>query len=154
MAFNREERDGNAVSRRKFLGTGAAALALPAVLAAELREPVVATARHDVEPFELDEVSVADLQEGMKSGKWTARRIAQKYLERINEVDKNGPALNSVIEINPDALAIADAMDAERKAKGPRGPIHGVPVLLKDNIGHRRQHEDDGGLARAARLDA
>ncbi len=135
MAFNREERDGNAVSRRKFLGTGAAALALPAVLAAELREPVVATARHDVKPFELDEVSVADLQEGMKSGKWTARRIAQKYLERINEVDKNGPALNSVIELNPDALEIADAMDAERKAKGPRGPMHGVPVLLKDNIG-------------------
>ena len=135
MAFNREERDGNAVSRRKFLGTGAAALALPAVLAAELREPVVATARHDVKPFELDEVSVADLQEGMKSGKWTARRIAQKYLERINEVDKNGPALNSVIELNPEALEIADAMDAERKAKGPRGPMHGVPVLLKDNIG-------------------
>ena len=135
MAFNREVRDGNAVSRRKFLGTGAAALALPAVLAAELREPVVATARHDVKPFELDEVSVADLQEGMKSGKWTARRIAQKYLERINEVDKNGPALNSVIELNPDALEIADAMDAERKAKGPRGPMHGVPVLLKDNIG-------------------
>ncbi len=135
MAFNREERDGNAVSRRKFLGTGAAALALPAVLAAELREPVFATARHDVKPFELDEVSVADLQEGMKSGKWTARRIAQKYLERINEVDKNGPALNSVIELNPDALEIADAMDAERKAKGPRGPMHGVPVLLKDNIG-------------------
>ena len=135
MAFNREERDGNAVSRRKFLGTGAAALALPAVLAAELREPVFATARHDVKPFELDEVSVANLQVGMKSGKWTARRIAQKYLERINEVDKNGPALNSVIELNPDALEIADAMDAERKAKGPRGPMHGVPVLLKDNIG-------------------
>jgi amidase len=135
LAFNREERDGNAVSRRKFLGTGAAALALPAVLAAELREPVFATARHDVKPFELDEVSVADLQEGMKSGKWTARRIAQKYLERIKEVDKNGPALNSVIELNPDALEIADAMDAERKAKGPRGPMHGVPVLLKDNIG-------------------
>ena len=135
MAFNREERDGNAVSRRKFLGTGAASLALPAVLAAELREPVFATARHDVKPFELDEVSVADLQDGMKSGKWTARRIAQKYLERINEIDKNGPALNSVIELNPDALEIADAMDAERKAKGPRGPMHGVPVLLKDNIG-------------------
>ncbi|MGH9780855.1 MAG: amidase family protein, partial [Candidatus Acidiferrales bacterium] len=89
----------------------------------------------DVKPFELDEVTVADLQEGMKSGKFTARSIAQKYLDRISEIDKQGPAINSIIELNPDALSTADALDAERKAKGPRGPMHGIPVLIKDNIG-------------------
>ena len=77
---------------------------------------------------------MAELQDGMKSGKYTARSIAEKYLARIEEIDKHGPALNTVIEVNPDALAIADSLDAERKAKGPRGPLHGIPVLIKDNI--------------------
>jgi amidase len=88
-----------------------------------------------VKAFELDEITVAELQDGMKSGRFTARAIAEKYLERIEAIDKRGPALNCVIELNPDAMAIADSMDAERKAKGPRGPMHGVPVLIKDNIG-------------------
>jgi amidase len=86
------------------------------------------------EPFALDEVTTAQLQEGMKSGTLTARSITEKYLQRIAEIDKHGPAINSVIEINPDALAIADALDRERQEKGPRGPLHGVPVLIKDNI--------------------
>ncbi|HEV2297727.1 MAG TPA: amidase, partial [Candidatus Acidoferrales bacterium] len=89
----------------------------------------------DVKPFELDEVTVADLQGGMKSGEFTARSLAQKYLDRIAEIDKQGPTINAIIELNPDALSIADALDAERKAKGPRGPMHGIPVLIKDNIG-------------------
>src|SRR5262245_44222686 len=84
--------------------------------------------------FELDEKTIADLQEAMKSGVLTARSIAEKYLSRITAIDKQGPRLNSVIELNPDAAAIADALDAERKTKGPRGPLHGIPVLLKDNI--------------------
>lgn len=71
----------------------------------------------------------------MKSGKFTARALAQKYLDRIAQIDKRGPAINAIIELNPDALSIADALDAERKAKGPRGPMHGIPVLIKDNIG-------------------
>jgi amidase len=70
----------------------------------------------------------------MKSGKFTARSLVEKYSARIREVDKNGPAVNSIIEMNPDALSIADALDQERKAKGPRGPMHGIPVLIKDNI--------------------
>ncbi len=70
----------------------------------------------------------------MKSGKMTSRSITEKYLARIDQVDKKGPALNAIIELNPDALSIADAMDAERKEKGPRGPLHGIPVLIKDNI--------------------
>ena len=125
----------NELSRRKFIETGAAAgaasLVLPALLAAELR----AAAAQEVKAFELDEVTVDELQDGMKSGKFTAHSIVQKYLERIEALDKRGPALNSVIELNPDALSIADSMDEERKAKGPRGPMHGIPVLIKDNLG-------------------
>jgi amidase len=113
------------------VAAGAVSVAIPATLAAELQD----AAAQEVKAFELNEVTVAELQDGMKSGKFTAHSIAQKYLERIEAIDKHGPALNSVIELNPDALAIAESMDAERKAKGPRGPMHGIPVLIKDNIG-------------------
>ena len=84
--------------------------------------------------FELEEATVADLQKRMSAGSLTASALTQRYLERIAAIDKRGPALNSVIELNPDALSIAAALDAERKAKGPRGPLHGIPVLIKDNI--------------------
>src|SRR5258708_7602188 len=84
--------------------------------------------------FPLEEASAVDLQAWMASGRFTARQIAEMYLRRIEEVDRSGPTLRSVIEVNPDALAIADALDAERKAKGPRGPLHGIPILIKDNI--------------------
>jgi len=87
-----------------------------------------------VQPFELDEITISDLQDGMKSGKFTARFLVEKYSSRIDDVDQRGPAINSVIEMNPDALWIAAALDQERKAKGPRGPLHGIPVLIKDNI--------------------
>jgi amidase len=88
----------------------------------------------DVPVFELDEITIGELQDGMKSGKYTARTIAGKYLERIAAVDKSGPMVNSIIETNPDALEIAEALDKERKEKGPRGPLHGIPILIKDNI--------------------
>lgn len=84
--------------------------------------------------FELNEVTIAELQEAMKSGKYTARHIAEMYLKRIEEIDKNGPKINSVLEINPNALAIADQLDKERRAGQVRGPLHGIPILLKDNI--------------------
>src|SRR5579863_3883126 len=87
-----------------------------------------------VRPFELDEATISELQDGMKSGKFTARSLVEKYAARIGEIDKRGPAINSILELNPDALATADALDQERKAKGPRGPMHGIPVLIKDNI--------------------
>jgi amidase len=74
------------------------------------------------------------LQEGMGSGRFTAYSLADKYLARIEAIDKHGPAINSVIEVNPDALAIAKALDKERKQKHIRGPLHGIPVLIKDNI--------------------
>jgi amidase len=98
-----------------------------------------ATATSDERPpavpsFELDEITIAELQQGMESGKFTARSIAEKYLARIEAIDRNGPTLRAVIETNPDALAIADALDKERKEEGSRGPMHGIPVLIKDNI--------------------
>ena len=85
-------------------------------------------------PFELEEITVDELSSGFKSGKYTVRSVAEKYIRRINEIDKAGPAINSVIQLNPDALKIADALDKELKEKGPRSPMHGIPVLIKDNI--------------------
>ena len=130
-----------AASRRYFLKTtligGATAtliplypaLGAPRVFASSVTPP-------EIKPFELDEITISDLQDGMKSGKFTARSLVEKYSARIEEIDKDkhGPAINSILELNPDALSIADALDEERKAKGPRGPMHGIPVLIKDNI--------------------
>ncbi len=84
--------------------------------------------------FELDEVTLSDLESRMREGALTSERIAELYLERIEQIDRRGPAIRSVIELNPDALAIAKSLDAERQSKGPRGPLHGVPILIKDNI--------------------
>ena len=85
-------------------------------------------------PFDLEEATIADLQQRMQTGTETSRSLVEKYLARIDAIDRSGPALHSVIEINPDALAIADRLDTERKSRGPRGPLHGIPILLKDNI--------------------
>lgn len=87
-----------------------------------------------VPPFELDEVTVAELQQDMESGERTARSITELYLRRIEQLNAQGPELRAIIETNPDALAIADELDAERAASGPRGPLHGIPVAIKDNI--------------------
>jgi len=77
---------------------------------------------------------MADLQQRMQSGRETSRSLVEKYLARIASIDRSGPALRSVLETNPDALTIADQLDAERRARGARGPLHGIPILLKDNI--------------------
>jgi len=96
----------------------------------------------------LPEWTIADLNEKMESGELTAHQIADLYLQRIEAVDKSGPYLNSIIELNPDALAIADSLDKERKAGKVRGPLHGVPILLKDNIDtHDRMQTTAGSLA-------
>src|ERR1035441_6358760 len=98
-------------------------------------EPAPAPAvSHFEREFELDEVTIDDLQKAFQSGQYSSRSLTEKYLARIQEIDKTGPMLNSVIELNPDALQIADALDQERTSKGPRGPLHGIPVLIKDNI--------------------
>ena len=105
--------------------------------------------------FELEEATIETLQKGMGEGRYTARRIAQLYLDRIAELDRQGPLIRSVIELNPDALAIADTLDAERTARGSRGPLHGIPVLLKDNIDTAdRMATSAGSLALASSIAA
>ncbi len=129
-------------TRRDFvrgsLVAGIAGLARPTSLTAAVSERENAnaapTAPHRVAPFELAEATIADLQAGMTSGKWTAEGIAQQYLARMDDVDSGGPAIRAVLERNPDALAIARERDVERKAGKSRGPLHGVPVLIKANI--------------------
>ena len=122
--------------RRKFLQTtvlGGVAAVVPA-LAGAREMAAAAPPPPEVSGFELDEITIGDLQAGMTSGKFTSQSLTRNYISRIEEIDRRGPAVNSVIELNPDALAIAQALDQERKAKGARGPLHGVPVLIKDNI--------------------
>src|SRR4030095_7936228 len=84
--------------------------------------------------FDRDEATIAELQQQMQSGRETSRSLVEKYLARIASIERGGPALRSVLETNPDALTIADQLDAERRARGARGPLHGIPILLKDNI--------------------
>ena len=131
-------------NRRQFLQSTAMA-----GVAAALRPPLAQAAQDrtpDIPAFELDELTVRDLQQGMSSGKFSARSLTENYLARIEAIDKH--TINSVIELNPDALAIAAQLDQERKAKGPRGPLHGIPVLIKDNIGtHDRMMTTAGSLA-------
>lgn len=106
-----------------------------------------------VTPFALDELSVSDLQSAMRTGAMTSRSIAEQYLARIAEVDHAGPSLRSVIELNPDALAIADARDRERREGRVRGPLHGIPVLVKDNVDTAdRMHTTAGSLALAGSI--
>jgi amidase len=114
------------MDRRTFLATTLAAATLP------IRH--VSPAPHKHSEFELDELSVSDLHERMRRRELTSARITELYLHRIASLDRQGPALHSVIETNPDALAIARALDEEYRVKSVRGPLHGIPVLLKDNI--------------------
>jgi len=106
-----------------------------------------------VKPFELEEMTVVELQRGMESGRFTAAGLAEMYHQRIIEVDLHGPRLKSVIELNPDVFTIASELDRERRAKGPRGPLHGIPILIKDNIDtHDRMTTTAGSLALAGSI--
>src|SRR6185312_15279794 len=138
------------LTRRDFLRLSALAGA------ATLINPITATAAPRAKgpkPFELDEVTITELQERMASGKLSAVELTKKYLGRIAEIDGRGPALRSVLELNPDAVSIAAALDRERKSKGPRGPMHGIPVLIKDNIAtHDRMTTTAGSLALAGSI--
>src|SRR5262249_50987293 len=125
-------------SRRDlFIGAAAATIGLAASR--------TASAAPDIRSFEYDDVSVAELAERLWSGSLYSRVITNKYLERIADIDRKGPGIHSVIEINPDALDIAEALDRERRDKGPRGPLHGVPVLIKDNIDTRDKMQTTAG---------
>ena len=139
--------NSNSNSRRNFLRAGVTATfvtaAYPALGAARVADPVPVPApgpgvqnleQNFKKDFELDEITIDDLQKAFQSGQYSSRSLSEKYLARVAEIDKAGPRVNAVIELNPDALQIADALDQERRSKGPRGPLHGIPVLIKDNI--------------------
>ena len=123
------------MDRRDFLlaaGAGSALAALGAAACRRTSETPAVPA--PPAPSELDELTIADLQAGMASGRFTARSIADTYLDRIEQMDRQGPSLHAFIEVNPEAQAIADQLDRERQEGRLRGPLHGIPVLLKDNI--------------------
>ncbi len=122
------------MKRRKFLQCsvigGAMVVANPSSSMA--KDNIKGESSIIVQAFEFEEITIAQLQDGMKAGKYSARSITEKYLSRIEAIDKK--TVNAIIELNPDAFANADALDKERKEKGARGPLHGIPVLIKDNI--------------------
>jgi len=126
--------------RRNFVHVGAVAGIAATTLGLGACKPLTHRDEEDKQEkdaagsFELDELTISDLQQRMADGRYTSVRITELYLERINNIDRDGPMLNAVIEINPGALMIADEMDAERKKGKTRGPLHGIPVLIKDNI--------------------
>jgi amidase len=142
------------VSRRAFIGTSVAGVVAARVANVRDRSEVAAAARtQQVPAFALDELTIDDLQSRMRGGQETSRSLVQQYLARIDAIDQKGPAINAVIELNPDALAIASQLDAERKAGKVRGPMHGIPVLIKDNIDTAdRMHTTAGSLALAANI--
>ena len=130
-------------SRRTFIRAAvtatAAVAAYPALGAGRVSASAAAADRfaagkETVKDFELDENTINDVQRSFQSGQYSSRSLTEKYLQRIREIDQDGPRVNSVIELNPDALQIAGALDEERRLKGSRGPMHGIPILIKDNI--------------------
>jgi len=140
----------DALSRRAFVATSA-------LLAATKLDKTKAERRPNDTPritppaaAPLDDLTITDLQAGLTSGQYTARSLVEQYLARIDSLDRKGPTLNHVLETNPDALTLADQRDAERKSGKPVGPLHGIPILIKDNIDTAdRMHTSAGSLALA-----
>ena len=137
------------MKRRHFLQT-------TAVGVVTIASPITSLAFEETAPktsptpqsFELDEVTISELQRGLDSGKYTSKQLVEKYSDRIADIDKKGPALHSVIEMNPDAERIAADLDRERKERRVRYPLHGIPILIKDNIDtHDRMLTTAGSLA-------
>ncbi len=131
------------MNRRKFVHGS-----LTCALAAQ--ESISAQSRAGADTFELEEKNLDELGSLMQSGRYTSRRLTELYLARIEATNRKGPQLGAVIETDPDALAVADTLDRERKQKGARGPLHGIPLLIKDNVGTAdRTHTSAGSLALA-----
>ena len=131
------DQEHSELSRRDFITYGAAGVA------ASLTAGTLSASAADAESSGdagartgdgVEETTILELQQSMASGERTARFLTEAYLERIEEIDSAGPSLNSVLALNPDALDIASALDRERQERGPRGALHGIPVLLKDNL--------------------
>jgi amidase len=136
------------MSRRSFLRASTAAGAAGALAGAGSvanAAPALAEPDHAPLSFPFEEATIAELQGAMTSGRLSSRRLTQAYLRRIRQLDLSGIKLNSVIEVNPDALEIARELDAERRRRGPRGPLHGIPILVKDNFATRDRMETTAG---------
>ena len=143
------------VSRRAFVGvsaTIAAGVLTKGEVSSLERVDGTQPAEHGLPPSApLDDLTIADLQAGLAAGRYTARSLVEQYQARIESMDRQGPTLHHVLELNPDALTIADQRDAERKAGKAGGPLHGLPILIKDNIDTAdRMHTSAGSLALAA----
>jgi amidase len=123
------------MNRRNFLKTGLAGSAAAFAVSATAGSPPQTSFRPP--SFSWEEATISQLQSAMLAGRLTSASLTRQYLTRIRDLDQRGPKLNSVIELNPDAPAIAEALDRERKERGPRGPLHGIPLLIKDNIATR-----------------
>jgi amidase len=136
------------VSRRSFLkasGTAGAAGALAGAGTVAGAAGAMAAPDHQVPSFPFEEATIAQLQAAMTAGRLSSRRLTRAYLRRIRQIDLSGIKLNSVIEVNPDALEIAAALDAERRRGHLRGPLHGIPILVKDNFATRDKMETTAG---------
>lgn len=167
MSKDNDEKEREEISRRAFVGSTVAGGAL-VMLGRRLEAPArvarwvahgerlsTAASPPPLDSFGLAEATIGDLQAGMQAGSMTARSIVEQYLAHIESLDRTGPALAAILEINPDALAIADRLDSERRSKGARGPLHGIPILIKDNIDTAdRMHTSAGSLALATSIAA
>jgi amidase len=147
VRFDPRHEEAAEMDRRTLLKLSAAAMT-PATMAGNAAAQPSATTSADTPAFELADATVADLAAAMQSGARSAVSIAQAYFARMDAIDRQGPMLRAIIERNPDALEIAAALDRERREKGARGPLHGVPVVLKDNIDSAdRMRTSAGSLA-------
>jgi len=135
--LSESERESSILNRRAFLRRAAIGAAGASVISPDFGGPdqdLSSAKEKDYVDFEFDELSIREFQDRMESGEETAVSITRKYLDRIEATNHDGPQLHAIIEVNPDALRIAGELDAERKKSGVRGPLHGIPVILKDNI--------------------
>ncbi len=148
--------DGS-ITRRSFVGAAlTTSVGAKVGLATTKLQPTKSAEGASQAPtFALEELSIDDLQSRMRSGAETSQSLVQQYLARINALDQRGPSINAVMELNPDASSIAAQLDAERKAGKTRGPLHGIPVLIKDNVDTAdRMHTTAGSLALANNVAA
>ena len=141
------------LSRRAFVGVTAAIAVSRFEKSPSIPDTQASASLAPAPQGPLDDLTIVDLQTGLRSGKYTARSLVEQYVARIGALDQKGPTLNHVLELNPDALTIADQRDAERKAGKARGPLHGIPILIKDNIDTAdRMHTSAGSLALASSI--
>jgi amidase len=141
------------MNRREFLRTGMAGGAAAWALSACTTTDVTLQPFTHLRSFEWEEATIGQLRAALLSGRLTTVALTRHYLRCIRDIDQRGPRLNAVIELNPDAVPMAQALERERKERGPRGPLHGIPVLIKDNIAtHDKMMTTAGSLALAGSI--